>query len=246
MKLVKRFLECGGPLRETNDNLRMQIVNEENGSPRATPLSRRKRRRGLSVFAALQMIFIAFSTAANTGVIEERYERLLIGTSSDYSNPVLAATQSIINAEVAEALAAAEKILAKPSAGQYAIKGMPKEAQNELRSIFDILPMLATGHRNGADTLESALALFDLLNEKGFKSGFELGIDIAEAHAAMESLGFFGFGGTLYNQLDGYPAAIFLLRDELKESGRWDREMETLRWCNELFLPGTENARSVS
>ena len=241
MKLVKRFLECGGPLRETNDNLRMQIVNEENGSPRATPLSRRKRRRGLSVFAALQMIFIAFSTAANTGVIEERYERLLIGTSSDYSNPVLAATQSIINAEVAEALAAAEKILAKPSAGQYAIKGMPKEAQNELRSIFDILPMLATGHRNGADTLESALALFDLLNEKGFKSGFELGIDIAEAHAAMESLGFFGFGGTLYNQLDGYPAAIFLLRDELKESGRWDREMETLRWCNELFLPGTEN-----
>jgi len=155
---------------------------------------------------------------------------------------MLAAVRDAIDAEVADASAAAGKILAKPSAGQYAIKGMPKESQNELRAIFDILPMLAIGHRNGADTLEPALALFDLLNEKGFKPGFELGIDVAEARAAMESLGFFGFGGTLYNQLDGYPTAIFLLRDELKTAGRWDREMATLRWCNELFLPDAESA----
>jgi len=162
------------------------------------------------------LIGLMVSASANAGVIEERYERLLVGESPDYSNPMLAAVRDAIDAEVADASAAAGKILAKPSAGQYAIKGMPKESQNEMRAIFDILPMLVIGHRNGADTLEPALALFDLLNEKGFKPGFELGIDVAEARAAMESLGFFGFGGTLYNQLDGYPTAIFLLRDELK------------------------------
>lgn len=181
------------------------------------------------------------AAAADVETVSSRYEQLLVGDQPDYSNPVLAATRDTINAEIEEAVAATEKILANPRAGHYAIKGMPKSAQNELRAIFDILPMLAIGHRNGADTLETACALFDLLHEKGFKPGFELGIDVEKAHAAMESLGFFGFGGTLYNQLDGYPTAIFLLRDELEKSNRWNREMATLKWCNELFLPDAGN-----
>ncbi|VGO22334.1 polysaccharide lyase family 8 super-sandwich domain-containing protein [Pontiella sulfatireligans] len=188
---------------------------------------------------------------ADAGTISVRYEQLLVGNAPDYSNPVLAAAWKTMRAEMDDAHASAEKIRAHPSSGQYAIAGMPKESQNELRKVFDVLPLLAMSYRiegvdnphyQSAETLKLATALLDLLNEKGFKPGFELGIDVDEAHTAMETLGFFGFGGTLYNQLDGYPATLFLLRDELKKNGRFAREMKTLEWCNRLFLPETGNA----
>jgi len=182
--------------------------------------------------------------------ISSRYYELLVGHHPDYSNPVLNAAWETLLASVEEAHADAERILSRPSKGSYAIAGMPKAAQNELRDIFDILPLLAMGYQvegidspyyQNAETFEVAVDLLNLLYEKGFKPGFELGIDVAEARNDMESLGFFGFGGTLYNQLDGYPVALFLLRNELKQANLFDRELQTLEWVNQLFIPDASN-----
>ena len=202
-------------------------------------------------YLILVLTGLVLSVGADTVTIAARYEQLLVGVDPDYTNPVLSAAWKTMRSEMDDAHAAAKKIMANPSPGQYAIAGAPKDAQNELRGIFDLLPSLAMGYRlegsdspyyQNADTLNLAVALLDLLHEKGFKPGFELGIDVDEARAAMESLGFFSFGGTLYNQLDGYPVALFLLRDELEKQNRFAREMKTLEWANQLFLPDAQNA----
>jgi len=196
------------------------------------------------------LLLAGLVASAGADTIAARYEQLLVGDNPDYSNPVLSAAWATLRAELDDSHASSEKIVTNPSPGKYAIAGAPKESQNELRRIFDLLPLLAMGYRvegmdspyyRNADTLKLVVTLLDLLHEKGFKPGFELGIDVEDARAAMESLGFFGFGGTLYNQLDGYPATLFLLRAELKKNGLFERELKTLEWANRLFLPDAKN-----
>jgi len=189
--------------------------------------------------------------ARESRLIADRQRQLLLGARPDSRDPILKVARQAMRGEMENALEETDRLLANPQSGQYAIaKGAPKSAQNELRQIFDLLPRLALAyqlkgsdspHYQNPEVLKKVIDLLDLLHRKGFNPGFDLGIDVEEARVAMETLGFFGFGGTLYNQLDGYPTTLFLLEDELKAAGLWKREMETLHWTNQLFLPDENN-----
>ena len=121
-----------------------------------------------------------------------------------------------------------------------------KDKQPVARYVFDtLLPSLSMyyaypglvdspnpGYKN-PQTLTTIIAVLDHMHGSGWKKGVDTGFNFDE----LRTTGFTGFGGSMNNNISGYSKALLLLRDELHQAGRLERELETLDWVTQIFAP---------
>lgn len=121
-----------------------------------------------------------------------------------------------------------------------------KDKQPVARYVFDtLLPSLSMSYAypglvdspnpgyKKPETLATVIAILDHMHASGWKKGVETGFDFDE----LRQTGFTGFGGSMNNNISGYSKVLLLLRDELHQAGRLERELETLDWVTRIFAP---------
>lgn len=161
--------------------------------------------------------------------IEERYRDWVLGYSVDWSDPLVTRRyQSFIS----EVLAAQKRIedykvikdgrlvLGKPLLPDQNGRLTPFE------DLFKDLSTLATAYHlpgpksfgnpfyKNRQLLRTILDLFHYLNEQGWSAGSSFGANNRFIRTCM----------------GGYANAVFLMKEELKEAGLWEQQLETLRW----------------
>ncbi|KEI72992.1 chondroitinase family polysaccharide lyase [Endozoicomonas elysicola] len=121
-----------------------------------------------------------------------------------------------------------------------------KDKQPVARYVFDtILPSLSMSYAypglmdspnpryRNPETVATIIAILDHMHAAGWKKGVDTGFDFDE----LRKTGFTGFGGSINNNISGYSKSLLLLRDELHQAGRLERELETLDWVTRIFSP---------
>ena len=143
--------------------------------------------------------------------IEARYRAWLTGDGIDWTDPLIADRYAALLERAGEA---AETL--------RALNQQPIATQAEFRPFFEPLGLLSVAYHVDAPnnpfhgdpaTRDLIIAAFNHLHEQGWAAG-----------------SLFGDARVFRLMTGGYDAAIFLMQDELREAGIYEREMAAVRW----------------
>lgn len=94
-------------------------------------------------------------------------------------------------------------------------------------------PQIKNPDYKNPKTLKKITDIFDILHEKGWKRGLHLNFDLK----SYENTGVIGLGGSVALDYLGYGISIFLMQEEIKQAGIFEREMDTLDWVTHYIGP---------
>ncbi|QQE11577.1 hypothetical protein JD969_19155 [Planctomycetota bacterium] len=186
-------------------------------------------------------------------MLQDRLHALIVGTPQSLSSaPALKSQHQSIMSKIEKTLKDIKKldftdnskILDVSRTGSYQAEA--RYLLNEVLPTLSIaykypgLPGAKNPYYNNKQTLDKTLLLFDHLNVRGWKKGVDTGFD----YKSFEATGFAGFGGSINNNIGGYSKSVFLLRNELRDTNRLQRELDTLNSVTRMFSPPAKGTKS--
>lgn len=201
----------------------------------------------------LVSICILFATESVSHPIDSiaiKYRDWILGSDNiDYTKPLVKERYDAIIRQAEKAMSNYEKKVLLVTDKKFDFVNDKKSSSEFISLVPETLFPLVIAYKltDGVDgtnpyykdknTLDKIIEIYEKLHRKGWVKGLPINIDIKR----YETDAYIGLGGSIALSYLTYGISTFLMQDELKEKGLFERELDMLHWITRFVGPEFDN-----